>query len=102
MGEIAARTLVHRFDALLRRAACRVALGCAVALPLGAAQAQEPVTLRFATFLPPNGIFTGADGVIARWGKAIEQDSGGRMSDSVSLPLNFALTGPTRATISTS
>lgn len=41
------------------------------------ASAQEPVTLRFATFLPPNGIFTGADGVVGRWGKAIERDSEG-------------------------
>jgi TRAP-type C4-dicarboxylate transport system substrate-binding protein len=41
------------------------------------AQATAPTTLRFATFLPPNGIFTGADGVIGRWGKAVEQDSGG-------------------------
>lgn len=62
---------------LAHAAAWRVATGLALATPLIAAQAQEPVTLRFATFLPPNGIFTGADGVIARWGKAIERDSDG-------------------------
>ena len=39
--------------------------------------AQQPVTLRFATFLPPNGLFTGADGIIGRFSKAIEKDSGG-------------------------
>ncbi len=81
MEQLPARTPVRRFDAILRRATRRLALGCLVAAPLlasfSAAQAQEPVTLRFATFLPPNGIFTGADGVIARWGKAIERDSGG-------------------------
>ena len=58
----------------------RLAALCALALPAPALQAQTdpaPITLRFATFLPPNGIFTGADGVIGRWGKAIERDSGG-------------------------
>jgi TRAP-type C4-dicarboxylate transport system substrate-binding protein len=49
----------------------------AMATCFAQAQAQEPITLRFATFLPPNGIFTGADGVVARWGKAIEKDSDG-------------------------
>jgi TRAP-type C4-dicarboxylate transport system substrate-binding protein len=87
MGQSLPRTLVRRTDPTARRiarlaAACRAAAwrltaGCAVAAQLAAAQAQEPVTLRFATFLPPNGIFTGSDGVIARWSKAIERDSGG-------------------------
>ena len=67
-----------------RRATTRAAAGAALvaacaALGFGApgAQAQEAVTLRFATFLPPNGIFTAPDGVVGRWGKAIERDSGG-------------------------
>jgi len=42
-----------------------------------AAIAQEPITIRIATFLPPNGIFTGAEGVFATWSKAVEQDSDG-------------------------
>jgi TRAP-type C4-dicarboxylate transport system substrate-binding protein len=41
------------------------------------AKTDTPTTLRFATFLPPNGIFTGADGVMGRWAKAVEKDSGG-------------------------
>lgn len=45
----------------------------------GHAQTAAPTTLRFATFLPPNGIFTGADGVMGRWAKAVEQDSGGAL-----------------------
>jgi TRAP-type C4-dicarboxylate transport system substrate-binding protein len=61
-----------------RRTALNIAIACTLlagaALPLAA---QTPTTLRFATFLPPNGIFTGAEGVMARWGKAVEQDSGG-------------------------
>jgi TRAP-type transport system periplasmic protein len=43
------------------------------------AQTGAVTTLRFATFLPPNGIFTGADGVMGRWAKAVEQDSGGAL-----------------------
>ena len=51
----------------------------AIALVIAAAPApaQQPVTLRYATFLPPNGIFTSPDGVMGRWGRAIEKDSGG-------------------------
>lgn len=55
----------------------KLAAVCALGIQSPALHAQEPITLRFATFLPPNGIFTGADGVIGRWGKAIERDSGG-------------------------
>ncbi|HEX5779471.1 MAG TPA: TRAP transporter substrate-binding protein [Xanthobacteraceae bacterium] len=39
--------------------------------------AQDPITIRIATFLPPNGLFTGAEGVFATWGKQVEADSGG-------------------------
>lgn len=39
--------------------------------------AQDPITIRIATFLPPNGLFTGAEGVFATWGKRVEEDSGG-------------------------
>jgi TRAP-type C4-dicarboxylate transport system substrate-binding protein len=56
----------------------RAAVAAAAALAhLAPAVAQEPVTLRYATFLPPNGLFTSAEGAMGRWGKAIEQDSGG-------------------------
>ncbi len=58
----------------LTRAALALLTSCAA---LTSVQAQEPVTLRFATFLPPNGLFTGPDGAIGRWGKAVEADSGG-------------------------
>ncbi|MGE0311885.1 MAG: TRAP transporter substrate-binding protein [Lautropia sp.] len=66
--------------ALVRRTwlAARATATIALLASLGvSAAAQEPVTLRFATFLPPNGLFTGADGIIGRFGKAIEADSGG-------------------------
>ncbi len=54
-------------------AAPLAALACA----LGSSAIAQPVTLRYATFLPPNGIFTSPDGVMGRWGKAIERDSNG-------------------------
>jgi TRAP-type C4-dicarboxylate transport system substrate-binding protein len=63
-----------------RRPILLAALGAALLAGVAGvshAQATAPTTHRFATFLPPNGIFTGADGVIGRWGKAVEQDSGG-------------------------
>ncbi len=43
------------------------------------AQSAASTTLRFATFLPPNGIFTGTDGVMGRWAKAVEKDSAGAL-----------------------
>lgn len=43
----------------------------------GNAAAQEPVTLRYATFLPPGGLFTGPDGVMGKWAKSVEEASGG-------------------------
>lgn len=46
-------------------------------LAMAGAQTAAPTTLRYATFLPPTGIFTSADGVMGRWAKAVEQDSGG-------------------------
>jgi TRAP-type C4-dicarboxylate transport system substrate-binding protein len=58
--------------------ALRFALGWSLLVVAGLVQAQAaPTTLRFATFLPPNGIFTGSDGVMGRWAKAVEEDSGG-------------------------
>ena len=53
------------------------------ALASPAAQAQA-TTLRYATFLPPNGIFTSPDGIIGRWAKAVEKDSGGLVRLNVS------------------
>lgn len=57
--------------------------GIAGALALAAAGLASPpaaaqtTTLRYATFLPPNGIFTSPDGVMGRWIAAVEKDSGG-------------------------
>lgn len=59
-----------------RRGFGKAALAVAAAAPLGVL-AQADATLRYATFLPPNGLFTSADGVMGRWGKAVEADSGG-------------------------
>lgn len=39
--------------------------------------AQEPVTLRYATFLPPGGTFTSAEGPMGQWAKSVESASGG-------------------------
>jgi TRAP-type C4-dicarboxylate transport system substrate-binding protein len=63
------------------RHALKLVLACSLFVGSGLAQAQTPAqtptTLRFATFLPPNGIFTSSDGVMGRWAKAVEEDSGG-------------------------
>lgn len=60
-----------------RRAFGMAALSMAATAPLAALAQAEATTLRYATFLPPNGIFTGSDGAMGRWGKAVEADSGG-------------------------
>jgi hypothetical protein len=57
------------------RHALKLVLACSLFVGSGLAQAQTPAqtttTLRFATFLPPNGIFTGSDCVMGRWAKAV-------------------------------
>jgi TRAP-type C4-dicarboxylate transport system substrate-binding protein len=61
----------------LIEAAFAAATACASLLGAGTAHAQEPITLRYATFLPPGGLFTAPDGVMGRWAKSVEEASGG-------------------------
>lgn len=55
------------------------AAACAGLLGAPSAQAQDTVTLRYATFLPPGGLFTAPDGVMGRWAKSVEEASGGQV-----------------------
>ena len=57
----------------------QVLAALAAATLMSAAWAQGPVTLRYATFLPPGGIFTKPDGVMGRWAQAVDRDSGGML-----------------------
>lgn len=66
----------HSITGHFMRAALTVGASL-VALAGTPALAQEAVTLRYATFLPPGGLFTAPDGAMGRWGKAIEEASGG-------------------------
>lgn len=48
---------------------------CALSAPT--VSAETPVTLRYATFLPPGNLFTTPEGPIGQWAKAVEEASGG-------------------------
>ncbi|MCV0438753.1 MAG: TRAP transporter substrate-binding protein [Hydrogenophaga sp.] len=61
----------------LMGAAFAAATACAGLIGTSTAHAQEPVTLRYATFLPPGGLFTAPDGVMGRWARSVEEASGG-------------------------
>lgn len=61
----------------LMGAAMALASACAGLLGAASAQAQDTVTLRYATFLPPGGLFTAPDGAMGRWAKSVEEASGG-------------------------
>ncbi|RFP78783.1 hypothetical protein DY262_11900 [Hydrogenophaga borbori] len=63
----------------LMGAVLAAATACAGLIGASAAHAQGPVTLRYATFLPPGGLFTKDDGVMGRWAKSVEEASGGEV-----------------------
>lgn len=62
---------------------------------VSAAWAQQPLTLRFATFLPGGSIFAKPDGVMDRWAQAIAKDSGGMLKVDIMPGGTFGAAGRT-------
>lgn len=60
---------------IIKAAAAAGAIGMAAP----GAFAEPAVTLRYATFLPPGGLFTMPEGPIGQWAKSVEEATGGQV-----------------------